>query len=408
LDRRVLFFYDDDIDVRFPAHYRKPLFEELPGRYGIPTDIICFRSSIRETLFERRPHGMAVYIPKIRPKRMIDILREFRRTSRAAESALRQILDGSGTTPTHIVAFNYPPFLRLAERWSRKLGAKFIAHIGFLAPEELLTRSSLIDWIRGFGGRIMRNRMLGRADQVWAMSEAMRDLFVRDFGLPPRKVKAWPSAVESVELPASFAVRRNELRNALGLRDDDLALVYIGSLSRFRGLDFLIDALKRLIAKPGMDRVRMVFIGYSLDGADIKFLRDYAEAAGLADRVRIHESVPEDELPFYIRACDIGLSPIEPNGVLLYSSPIKILEYFKAGVPVAATRIPDQEDILSRSSGGVLAGWDVPEFAERLKDLCLMTAEERKAMGRRGYEWLIKNREVSILTEEMVRWLGEE
>ncbi|MGB9773626.1 MAG: glycosyltransferase [Bacteroidota bacterium] len=402
---RVIFLYDDDVSVRFPAHYRRPMLDYLPSQYGIQTDVLCFNSSITEVKFEKRENGWIAYLPKIRPRSLPAIVTEVQRTRKNIKTAITKIIQGSVIHPTHFVAFNYPLFLRAAEVWARKFSAKFIVHIGFLMPEELLQRPSFVHKARGFAGRLMRNSILRRADQVWAMSDAMRSLFISELGLREEKVKVWPSGVE-VNSASEFCEDRREVyRKTLGLRRESFGFIYIGALSRFRKLEILIDAMGMLVNRGGYENTRLIFIGYAPSVEDTAYLLERARSKRLENFVRVYPSVSEDELPCYIRACDVGLSPIEPNQVLSYSSPVKILEYFKVGLPVIASTIPDQNLVISESEGGVLVGWSPHEFARAMADMYKLSPFQRREMGMRGFNWLVQHREIKKLTKDMVSWL---
>jgi len=401
----VVFLYDDDVSVRFPAHYRMPMLDYLPSQYGIQTDVLCFDSSITEVKFEKRQNGWVAYLPKIRPGSLPAIVAEVQRTRKNIKTAITKIIKDSVVQPTHFVAFNYPLFLRAAEVWAREFAARFIVHIGFLMPEELLQRPSFVHKVRGFGGRLMRDSILKRADQVWVMSDAMRSLFISELGLGEEKVKVWPSGVE-VNSTYDFCEDRREVyRRKLGLRRESFGFIYIGALSRFRKLEILIDAMGLLVNRGGYENALLIFIGYAPSVEDTVYLLERARLKHLENFVRIYPSVSEDELPCYIRACDVGLSPIEPNQVLSYSSPVKILEYFKVGLPVIASMIPDQNLVISESEGGVLVGWSPEEFARAMADMYKLPPFKRREMGMRGFNWLVQHREIRKLTRNMVSWL---
>jgi glycosyltransferase involved in cell wall biosynthesis len=249
----------------------------------------------------------------------------------------------------------------------------------------------------------MRNRQLKRADQIWVMSEEMKRYFSRM--LDRKKIKVWPSAVSTKIDPSAYKSKRIKLRKKIGIDSKDKIIVYIGTLSRLRGLEFVLDSMKIILDK--MTNVKLLFIGYSLNGNDLDFLKEYANQINVQDNVIFHPRVNEDELPYYIEMCHVGISPFKPNFVLKHNSPLKLLEYFKAGVPVVATDIPEQRVIIGESQAGLLVKWNQKEFGDAVIKILSLSKEENKAWGYKGYEWIKKNRDIEKMTKTMLDWFRE-
>lgn len=66
--------------------------------------------------------------------------------------------------------------------------------------------------------------------------------------------------------------------------------------------------------------------------------------------------IPYAQLPYYIHAFDVGLLPFRINNLTLNTNPVKIYEYFAAGLPVVAVPLPEMVqfgDLVSVGSGQV-------------------------------------------------------
>lgn len=401
---RALFLYDDDVALRCPAHYRKPMFDLLPSEHGIHTDIICFDSSCSELRVETRGAQRVVHLPKLRPTTLFSLAAEVRRSSANLSRAFRILADGAPYT--HIVAFNYPLFLSAAGKWARRMNARFIIHIGYLSPEELLARASHIDRIRGWAGLWLRNRMLRRCDQIWAMSEAMKTFFVRQYQLDPARIVAWPSGVEATGSLASYRSTRDERRRALGIGEREIALVYVGSVARIREPEFMLDVMDALSRRSSEHDYRLHCFGYTPNQQEFSSFQHAIAARGFTGRVHLHAAILEAELPQVIAACDIGVSAFPPTPLFTISSPIKILEYMNAGIPTVANDIPDQKFVLHASGAGRICGWDAYEVATAIEEMSRLSHTEREALGEKGHAWFLANREVRVLARMAASWLG--
>jgi len=124
------------------------------------------------------------------------------------------------------------------------------------------------------------------------------------------------------------------LRALAGLAGGDEPLIlYQGGFSPNRGLPSLVRAMHHV------DRGVLVLMGW---GRLEDELRDLVVAEGLRDRVRLLPAVPRHELLRHTAGADVGVIPYEAVGLNnTYSTPNKLFEYLAAGVPVAATRLPE-------------------------------------------------------------------
>jgi glycosyltransferase involved in cell wall biosynthesis len=102
--------------------------------------------------------------------------------------------------------------------------------------------------------------------------------------------------------------------------------------------------------------------GYSLllvGPYDARWEPDGFAALIARPNVRYAGRVPAEEVPAYLGAMDIGLTPYGDSPFNYASFPMKTLEYFSAGLPVACTDLPGSRwlwDDLNRSDPGAAAG----------------------------------------------------
>jgi O-antigen biosynthesis protein len=85
--------------------------------------------------------------------------------------------------------------------------------------------------------------------------------------------------------------------------------------------------------------------------------------------------VPFDALPNFLRNFDIGMIPFQVNDLTRGADPIKLYEYFSAGLPVVSTRLPEVE----RFRDLVYIADDAAEFARLVGAALQENDEERRA-----------------------------
>lgn len=130
---------------------------------------------------------------------------------------------------------------------------------------------------------------------------------------------------------------------------------YFGALDRW----FDIDAVRR--AAELCPDVRFQLIGR------IEF--DAVHSLRALANVELTGEVPHHALPALLAGFDVGLIPFEVNDLTRAANPIKLYEYFSAGIPVVSARLPEVEEF-----GSLVYVADSPdEFAA-----CVQTALAEK------------------------------
>lgn len=156
-------------------------------------------------------------------------------------------------------------------------------------------------------------------------------------------------------------------------------VIYVGVQDRARGLELLIRAFSRVLSM--RRNLKLLMVG---SGNDINNLVQRASDLGIVEQVTFTGQVPHFEIQDFIAAADIGISPVPPLYFYKFSSPIKMFEYMASGKPVIANEeIPEQEEVLEGSEGGILVPYTVEAFADAIIEL-LNNPKRAKEMGRKG------------------------
>jgi glycosyltransferase involved in cell wall biosynthesis len=159
-------------------------------------------------------------------------------------------------------------------------------------------------------------------------------------------------------------------------------LVYVGRVSRARGLDEMIE-IGRLLR----DGMRMIVIG-SPD-VDVADSVRRAHADGLIDA---RGPLPNPEALAIARGAVAGLSLLHDLPNYRHSRPTKITEYLAHGVPVITTPLPLAVEMATASGAGIVIDHgDIDTVAARVADAAralLADPQRRRTMAEAGRRYV--------------------
>jgi glycosyltransferase involved in cell wall biosynthesis len=130
----------------------------------------------------------------------------------------------------------------------------------------------------------------------------------------------------------------------------ELRLIYVGRLSRDRGLLAYAEILRAL-------RRAEVPARLCLAGVFTPASEEDAFWAAIGDQrpyVDFKGWVGYDQVPGFIRDADLGLAILMPEPRYVAALPVKLFEYMAAGLPVVASRFPQISEVVQGSACGVV------------------------------------------------------
>ena len=178
--------------------------------------------------------------------------------------------------------------------------------------------------------------------------------------------------------------------------DGSKVIIYVGTLSRGRNLEMLILAFSNVRAL--RDDLKLLIVG---EGDDKENLRRISCELGIDDDVIFTGQASHTDVPRFIAASNIGISPIPPRSFFKISSPIKMFEYMAMAKPVIANEeILEHREVLELSGGGILVQFKPERFADAIIDL-LDNPEKAAEMGQRGRNWILSNRTYELMARQL-------
>lgn len=150
---------------------------------------------------------------------------------------------------------------------------------------------------------------------------------------------------------------REQARLELGLGLEDVAVAFVGSMKPWHGVLELMEAF------PGLaGRAHLLLAGHGPLDEEVR-----RRAEQLGPRVHVLGAVPHAEVHRLLSAADVGVAPYLTVDDF-YFSPLKVLEYLQAGLPVVYSDEGDIAEIVGPAGIGVPAG-DVAGLTSALQSL---------------------------------------
>ena len=216
--------------------------------------------------------------------------------------------------------------------------------------------------------RFLDRRLIARSSSAFlAVSEDDRRKMIEIEHIDPAVVSVVPNGIDA--LPEGDGSR---VRAELGLTDEDLVVGAVAVLRHQKGLQILVRSVAELAER--YPRLRLVMAG---DGPERATLEVLAAELGIADRVMLLGL--RSDVPDLLAAFDIAASSSWFEG-----SPLAMLEYMDAALPIVATRVGGVPDLVDDGRDGLLVEpGDVAGLAGAIAKL-LDDPERARTMGERA------------------------
>ena len=284
---------------------------------------------------------------------------------------------------------------------ARLHGKKFIYWLSYPFPEEYLRRARdgiarypILYRIRGAGfGFLLYRILLPAADHVFVQSDEMRREVARK-GVPIDKMTAVPMGIKGQQFATA------EPDQSRSIPPEVPSFLYLGSLARFRGIDFLLRVLVKVRAE--IPEARLYLVGKADDPADEQFLREEAGRLGVSDAVVFVGQLPQTQAFRYVQDANVCVSPLVPTPVYNVASPTKLVEYMAMAKAVVANTHPDQQLLIQESGGGYCVPYEEQPFADAIVRL-LRAPDMARMMGERGRRYALMHRTYDKIADVVER-----
>lgn len=277
----------------------------------------------------------------------------------------------------------HPPLTIGIAAWliARMRGVPFVYDVQDIWPEAAVLSGMLKP---GFIVRclsILERFIYRRADHLLTVTEGARANLISK-GVPPGKVTAMPHWFDAATFVAQAPDARTRLRAEHGW-DGKFVALFAGNLGLVQGLETIVRAAESLRDNP---KVRIVFVG---DGADKSRLVNLVHSLGLGKNVQFIGRQPMERMPEFMTAADALLVHLKWSELSNYVIPTKTLAYLASGKPIVMAMHGAASDLVRTAGAGVIIPPEDPvALAKGIRELSLVSVEDREKMGQQGRAYL--------------------
>lgn len=165
-----------------------------------------------------------------------------------------------------------------------------------------------------------------------------------------------------------------EIQKELKRNGDEILITYVGSFAVYQGIDLMFESIPYTLRDNPLSR--FVIIGGTKK--EIAKWNEWLIGKSIGDSVIFLGEIDPEQISNYLSASDILLSP----RIAGKNSPIKLLDYLKAGRPIVATDIHSNRMLLNESVS-VFTDATPQSFSEGIKRL-IRDPELRRKLSLKG------------------------
>jgi starch synthase (maltosyl-transferring) len=193
-------------------------------------------------------------------------------------------------------------------------------------------------------------------------------------GVPRARLRLAPGGIDTAAMRAAMPLSRS----ALGSEPQEHLLLWTGRLDPIKGLDTLLAAAALL---PGALRWRLLLAG---DGPLAGALANQAAALGITNRVKFLGR--RDDVPRLLKTADLFVFPSRTEGL-----PNALLEALAAELPVVATQVAGNRDVVTHGVTGRMVPVDDPPALAGAIMQALENRAESRQLAEAGRAWVVEN-----------------
>lgn len=226
------------------------------------------------------------------------------------------------------------------------------------------------------------------ADALVAILPETRAFMQQKYGIPGERISVIPLGADT-ELFRYDAAARREMRQELGIKDEEVLFINTGKIIPFRRLPVLIDAAARVVKKH--PDIKVLIVG---NGAEsyIDELKQNVRSKGLEDRFIWLEAVPNNRLYRIYSAADVAVWP--------YGASIGMREAIACNLPIILGQDSKVTELVEGNNGLTYREGDDSDLARQVEKL--LEPGLRKDMGTKGRKLVEARFSWKVIAEQFI------
>ncbi|MFX1519270.1 MAG: glycosyltransferase family 4 protein [Promethearchaeota archaeon] len=213
------------------------------------------------------------------------------------------------------------------------------------------------------------------AEKVTALSKSLAYEISKGYNIPYERIEIIPNGINVKEYEN---VACDEIKEKYNLWDT-INVLFVGRINQRKGVDYLIDAIPKVLHS--VKNIRFLLVG----SGNTTFYKRRARELGIEQYINFVGHVSHKDVNKYYASADIFILPSLYEGM-----PFVVLEAMAAGKPVISTNIAGIPDIINNGHTGFLI--DPKDVNAIAKYIIMLTKNEklRKNVGNNGKEHVKK------------------
>lgn len=177
---------------------------------------------------------------------------------------------------------------------------------------------------------------------------------------------------------------------------DQFTIGFVGSLKPWHGLDILVDGLMQL--HQNVSEARLLIVG---DGPQRAVLEEAITRRHLTSQVKWTGAVDPEAVSYWLGQMDVAVAPY-PASETFYFSPLKVMEYMAAGLPVVASAIGQLTDIIDHGVTGILCPPGEPQALAQALEQLWRSPEQRYKLGQAARTFVLERHTWEHIAEDIL------
>lgn len=228
---------------------------------------------------------------------------------------------------------------------------------------ELETERAGSSGIRQWISQVLERLMIRWVDAMITVSPSIQQWYQKKYPLLSC------SLVRNIPKRIASDAESKNLRAILGIKEDVLLFIYLGGLSKGRGIENMLSAFQ----DPRVFHHLLIMGSGSL----------YSEvqlAVNACSRIHYLNPVPPSQVLEYAMGANVGVSLVEDIALSYrYCLPNKLFEYLVSGLPVLVSDLTDQKSLVEQYQAGWVTDTDPQSIVDVISSISREKYEDLKS-----------------------------
>lgn len=229
---------------------------------------------------------------------------------------------------------------------------------------------------------------LKKTDLITCDAEHMKKAMIK-LGAEPSKIKIINFGIDVQKF--SPGLKDNELAKRIGVLNSKI-VISLRNLDPIYDVETLIRATPIVLKK--LPETKFLIVG---SGPQERKLKKLADGFNITENIKFLGTVPNDQLPKYLRLSDVYVSTSLSDGGIAAST----AEAMACGLPVIITNVGDNKKWVKDGESGFVVPTKNPQVLAEKVIYLLKNENLRKEMGKKGREIIMERNDYYKEMEKM-------